>query len=121
MSWIKSQYQKQRPLYQRTAEFSSLHEKHPDRRCVVFDVPKDLKLKKYKFLTPREMTLGQLLVIIRKNIDTLPSSTALFVFTESNTIVSPSATVEKLFSSFKSEDGALYLFLRKENTFGGEN
>lgn len=110
-------YKRQKSHEERVEEFRQMHAKHPDRRCVVFDTD-DVQLKKFKFLTPHDMTLGQLLTVVRKHADGITPATALFMFSESNVVLSPSMLVSQLHTRHKASDGAVYIMLRKESTFG---
>lgn len=74
------------------------------------------ELKKKKYLIPNSMTLGELIVIIRKNIE-LSSSTALYIFVN-NTMIPSSDILAKIYHEYKNEDGFLYLYYTGENTFG---
>lgn len=112
-----ARYKREKTHEERVEEFSQMHTKHPDRRCVVFDTD-NIQLKKFKFLTPQDMTLGQLLTVVRKHMEQVPATTAIFMFSETNVVLSPSMLVSQLHTRHKGNDGAVYIMLRKENTFG---
>ena len=70
-------------------------------------------LTQHKFIVPSELTVGQLLYVIRKRMK-LTSTQTLFFFIN-NTIPSSSS----LISSLKTDDdGFLYIEYDQENTFG---
>ena len=115
-----AQYKRHKSHDERVAEFSQMHTKHPDRKCIVFET-KDVNLKKFKFLTPQDMTLGQLLTVVRKHMENIPATTALFMFSEDNIVLSPSMLVSQVHTRHQSNDGAVYIMLRKENTFGANH
>ena len=96
---IKLKYPNRVPVYVHKKEGSDID-----------DVPK------HKYLVPEDMTLGNLIYIIRKNIK-LTSEKALFVFID-NKLSSNSNPIGELYNRHKNEDGFLYLIYTGENTFG---
>lgn len=93
---------------------------YPDRVPVFVrrgDSCKDLpELKKQKFLVPRELTVGQFLFIVRRQL-TLPPEKALFLFIN-NTLPTTSTLMGELYGPHKSSDGALRMVYMSESTFG---
>jgi GABA(A) receptor-associated protein len=77
------------------------------------DIP---DLTKHKFLAPSDLTLGQFIFIIRKQLK-LPPEKALFVFIN-NTLPISSAFLSELHANHKDKDGALRMIYTSENTFG---
>lgn len=94
-------------------------EKYPGRipvfvsRHVKCTVP---ELEKRKFLIPRDLTVGQMLWIIRRKLS-LPSDKALFMFVE-NSLPPSSARMGDLAAQYGSADGALRVVYTTESTFG---
>jgi GABA(A) receptor-associated protein len=77
------------------------------------DIP---DIAKHKFLAPSNLSLGQFIWVIRKQL-TLPPEKALFVFID-NTLPTSSALLSELYTNHKSPDGALRMTYTSENTFG---
>lgn len=73
-------------------------------------------LDKNKFLVPQDITMSQLMYIIRKRIK-LVEDKALFL-SVNHTVPSTSITVGEVFDQHQDEDGFLYLTFRGESTFG---
>ena len=73
-------------------------------------------IKKHKYLVPMELTIGNFLYIIRKNINITPEK-ALFIYI--NNIIPPTSTnMITLYDNYKDEEGFLYINYSSENTFG---
>ena len=94
-------------------------EKYPDRVPVYVNKKEGSNVQeitKHKYLVPKEMTMGNFIYVLRKNI-TLKSSQALFVFVD-NLIVSNSEMMGEIYIRHKNEDGFLYVIYSSESTFG---
>ena len=93
--------------------------KYPDRIPVYVnkkeksDVP---DLTRHKYLVPKEMTLGNFVYILRKNIQ-LTSDKAIFVFVD-NIIPPTSESMNTLYEKHANEDGFMYVIYSGESTFG---
>jgi GABA(A) receptor-associated protein len=77
------------------------------------DIP-DIPKKKY--LAPSNLTVGQFIYIIRRQIK-LPAEKALFLFVN-NTLPTSNSTLAEIYSLHKSSDGALHMIYTSESTFG---
>ena len=93
--------------------------KYPDRVPVYVnkkennDVP---DIPKHKYLVPKDMTLGNFVYILRKNMK-LTSDKAIFVFI--NNKVPPTADMMgTLYNENSHEDGFMYIVYSGESTFG---
>ena len=74
-------------------------------------------IDKNKYLVPCDLTIGQLLYVIRKRLHMSPER-ALFLFVD-NMIVSNSELVSSVYSvSHDPEDGFLHVVYSCENVFG---
>lgn len=89
----------------------SLLEKYPHSVPVIITYEDHHK----KYIIPRELTMGQLQIFIRKNIKLSPE-VALFIFVN-NVLPATSSTAEDVYNEH-TRDGFLYLTVSKENTFG---
>ncbi len=107
-------------LFLTYGEADKLRAKYPGRIPIFVtrastarDIP---DLPKHKFLAPSNLSLGQFIWIIRKQI-ILPPEKALFIFID-NTLPTSSALLSELYTNHKSPDGALRMTYTSENTFG---
>jgi GABA(A) receptor-associated protein len=107
-------------LFLTYGEVEKLRAKYPDK--IPIFVTKSLSacdipdLPKHKFLAPAQLSVGQFIYVIRRQM-TLPPERALFVFV--NDILPTSTTLlSELYSNYKSHDGALRMTYTSENTFG---
>ena len=80
-----------------------------NKRALYLD--SEFKLKKRKFLVDAELTVGQLMQVVRKHMDILPHE-AIFWFYKNRLM-----RMCETFRDFTSE-GIVTLRLEKENTFG---
>jgi GABA(A) receptor-associated protein len=94
--------------------------KYPDKIPCIVNFGKTLmkkyKLKQLKFLTPYDMTLGQLAYVVRQRIK-IDSSDAMFLFIE-NKIPNVAKYMFELYESYKTRDGFLYVVCDIEAAFG---
>jgi GABA(A) receptor-associated protein len=104
------------PFQKRKEEASRMRIKYADRIPVIIERKRGstlTALTQSKFLVPSELTVGQLLYVVRKRMKLTPTQ-SIFFFVE-NTIPSSSTLV----SSLKTHcDGFLYIEYDQENTFG---
>lgn len=94
-------------------------EKYPDRVPIYVDKKKGSTLEdieRHKYLVPKEMTLGNFVYVLRKNIKLKPEQ-ALFVFVN-NLIISNSELIGSAYEQHKGEDSFLHVIYASENTFG---
>lgn len=96
-----------------------LQAKYPDRVPVVITgMDSKITLNKKKYLVPLDLTVGQLVYIIRKNIKDLQPSEAIFIFISDKKILPPtSALVKSIYDEYAS-DGFIKIDIALENTFG---
>lgn len=100
-------------------EVDVIKEKYPKYIPVIIR-PKDkgIKLLRYKFLVNGDITVGQFMCIIRKKIQNIKSSEALFLIV--NNSLAPSAHLLSLVykQQVDKETNMLFFTLCNENTFG---
>lgn len=109
------------PAEERIAEAAKIRSKFPDRVPVICERAATAKaglpqIENRKFLVPEEMTMGQLVYIVRKRIK-LPAEQAIFVFVNGK-LPATSAKLADLYRRHKDADGMLYCAYASENTFG---
>ena len=72
---------------------------------------------KKKYLIERDMTIGQVMYIIRRRI-LINDKTALFIFVDGNVLPPNNTSIGELYKSHAYKDGMLYITYRAESTFG---
>ena len=106
---------------ERKAEAAKIRSKFPDRVPVICERASSASaslphIDNSKFLVPEEMTMGQLVYIVRKRIK-LPPEQAIFVFVAGR-LPPTSAKLADLYRKHQDADGMLYCVYASENTFG---
>ena len=105
---------------ERESEATRVRNKYPNRYPLI--VEKDHTsnivetIDKTKFLVPGDLTMGQMIYVIRKRIK-LSSEKALFIFVD-NIMPTTNDTIVNIYNNHKDEDGFLYIKFAGENTFG---
>lgn len=92
--------------------------KYPDRIPVCVEVSEGLYLDRNKYLVPRNMTVGQFSMVIRKRMNKLKSYEAIFLFVRGSVLPPTSETFENLHREYAENNMLLHLKYTKENTFG---
>jgi GABA(A) receptor-associated protein len=103
-----------------TATLEQIFKKFPDRVPVIVnkkDNSKLANLEKNKYLVPNDMTVGQFIFVLRKNIKLKPEQ-AIFIFIN-NTLPPTAMLMGELYGRDKDKkDGFLYITYSDENVFG---
>lgn len=99
-------------------EASLIKDKYPHHVPIIVRVKGDIVLIKRKFLVGGEITVAQFMFILRKKMQNMNPSEALFLFVN-NTIPQSVTTLQNLYLSNKDpETDMLFFTVCKENTFG---
>ena len=104
----------------RKTESSKIQLKYPNRFPVIIHKSKKCKLdniEKTKFLIPGDLTMGQVIYIIRKRIK-LDDNETVFLFVNDNVLPPTSSTISSIYEQNKDDDGFLYISYCNENVFG---
>lgn len=102
----------------RLTESSRIMSKYHDRIPVIIEKGPNtnIAIDKRKYLVPKDLTIGQLIHVIRKRIKLKPEK-ALFLFI--NNMIPPTSTLmHVIYEEHKSDDNFLYIRYCFENTFG---
>jgi len=109
----------------RRHESQRMLDKYPDRVPVILDVVHGSQIpvnRKKKFLVPTDLTVGQFVHVVRKQIQLTPEK-AVFVFVRDGNgkmVLPPTSSVmSNIYEFHKDEDNFLYILYGTENTFGG--
>tara|TARA_B110001452_G_C15127122_1_gene392781 strand:- start:175 stop:531 length:357 start_codon:yes stop_codon:yes gene_type:complete len=103
----------------RVIESKRMREKYPDRYPIIVYKGNNCSLPdidKHKFLVPCDLTIGQLVTVIRKRIK-LRSDETIFIFI--NNVLPPiAASLTNIYEEHKRDDGFIYISYNGESTFG---
>lgn len=115
------QFKEKNKFEDRRAESTRIKEKYPTRIPVIVERAKDCnnipEITKHKYLVPQDLTVGQLIYVIRKKIPKLESNIGMFIFIN-NQMPSTGDIVNLIYEKHVDEDGFLYIEYSGENTFG---
>lgn len=96
-------------------------EKYPDRVPVYVSRSKKDKtlpdISNNKFIVPDNITVGDLITIIRKRIK-IGQDTSIFIFVNESVIPAGSSTIRTLYEEYKNSDDMLIIEYCGENVFG---
>jgi GABA(A) receptor-associated protein len=101
------------------SELDKIRTSHPGRipvfitKAVKSDVP---DIPKHKYLVPSDISIGNFIFIIRKQI-LLPPEKALYLFIN-NTLPPSTMRMGEAYNAYKGSDGALHIVYASESTFG---
>lgn len=108
------------PLEKRQQESKFICNKYTDRLPVIIEKASrsDIgSLQRCKFLVPNDLTIGQLVYVIREHVKIEPEK-AIFIFIN-NTLPPTAALLSQIFKENADPDGFLYVQYSGESTFGG--
>ena len=93
--------------------------KYPKRLPVlVWEQGAGIDMKKRKFIVPKDITLGQFLYVIRKQIINISEIEGIFIFITGKGTMLPIAELMAHIYNEHNDNGFLKLTVTKENTFG---
>lgn len=114
------QFKKIHSFDKRKEEALRITKKYMDKIPVIVDIfeknTNELQLEKCKYLVSHDLTVGQLLYIIRNRLQLTPEK-AIFIFFN-NKILPTSEFIGNIYKTNKDPDGFLYAMISLENTFG---
>ena len=105
---------------ERIMEINRILVKYPNRIPVLIEKYANSEIPattKCKFLIPHDLTVGQLVYVIRKNLGSLSPDKALFIYIN-NSLPKTGENILSLYEKHKSPDGFLRIMYSSENTFG---
>ncbi len=102
-------------------EADLVRQKYPGRVPVVIQKAPNAKndlpdLPKKKYLVPNDITVGNFIYIIRRQIHLSPEK-AIYLFVN-NTLPMSSMSMRQLYEHYKKDDGIVYIYYTSESTFG---
>ena len=90
--------------------------KYPDRVPVMVQSKVDTEAQVLKYMVPRDRTIAQMIVQLRKHIKMTPKQ-AIYLFIN-NTLPPNSATVGEIWEQHRNSENVLQIVYALENTFG---
>ncbi len=119
--YFRTPFKKEFSYEDRWDEAQRILYKFPDRKpiicekheCAEIDCP---NIDKRKYLVPNYLTIGQFLMVIRKQIKIEPEKSIYFII--NHTIPSSVCTISEIYNQHKDIDGFLYIKYTYENVFG---
>ena len=114
-----SNFQKKYSYKDRVDESIKIRIKYPNRIPVIIekypscDLP---DIDKTKYLMPMDLTMSQVLYVIRKRIKITPDK-AIFIFVN-NTLCPSGDPILNVYEQYKNPDGFLYITYSTESVFG---
>lgn len=112
-------FKKKYSLEQRKLQSKNIMLKYSDRLPILIHKSYNSRLidvSKNKYLSPKDLTLGQFLIVMRSRIKLEPDK-SIFLFIN-NKIFPNSALMNDIYNEEKDEDGFLYIVYSEESTFG---
>ena len=108
------------PFSERESEAKRVRSKYPNRYPLIVEKAETSNIieniDKTKFLVPGDLTMGQMIYVIRKRIK-MDSDKAMFIFVD-DVMPTTSDVISNIYKNHKDEDGFLYVKFSGENTFG---
>ena len=104
----------------RKIESDKIKEKYPNRYPLIITKGTKCNLNdidKTKFLIPGDLTIGQIMYIVRKRIK-LDEVDSLFLFINDKILPTTSSVISSVYNEHKDDDGFLYISYCNENVFG---
>lgn len=106
----------------RKKKFNSLMAKFPDKIPVILEKSKTdkylPKMEKTKLLLSYEMTISNILQLLKKNINITQNTAVYIMVSNKNIMLSGSQNISSIYNQHKNNDGFLYLEYCTENVFG---
>ena len=121
MNNFQKSYKSSTPFNKRVEESTQIMKKYPGRYPFIIERSSSSRgtipvCSKIKYLIPGDITVGQLLAIIRRNMNLAPDI-AIFIFCN-NTLPSTNTLICELYNIHKEDDGFAYITYTGESTFG---
>lgn len=117
-----SEYKLKRTLEERISDFKRITNKYKNRVPIIVIKDKNIEndtlntLSKSKFLVPKDITFGQFIFLIRKQLELKPEN-AIFLIID-NKIPPVSNIMSQIQKEYAEKDGFIYVKYSTENTFG---
>merc|ERR1712126_303892 len=112
-------------LSERKADSAKLRSRYPGKIPMILkrnqtsEIP---PIPKFKYLIPDELSVAQIISVIRKNIksEDFDETKSIFIIVDKNISPMVSTTAGELYQLYSDADGFLYVTYSGENTFGAQ-
>lgn len=113
------EYMKLHDFETRKSDSTRIMKKYPNRIPIICENIDNItpKMKRCKFLVPKELSVADFMYVIRKRIK-ISETKAIYLFVNNNTLVPTSHIINQVYSDHHNEDGFLYITYGFESTFG---
>lgn len=114
------EFKMQHSFDKRKEESKKIIEKYPNKVPVIIEKGESSLLPnpvKQKFLLQRDLTIGQYLYIIRKQIN-IDATESIFLIINESFIPPNSATIGEVYEKYADKDGFLYITYSAQQVFG---
>jgi GABA(A) receptor-associated protein len=104
----------------RKEESSRINEKYPDKIPLILeksDTSHLQEISKKKYLMQKDVTVGQFLFIIRKQIN-INETESIFLLVNNSSVPATGATIGEIYNKHADKDGFLYITYSAQQTFG---
>lgn len=107
---------------ERLSESRRIMEKYPDKLPIICEKNsnKEPNISKSKYLVAVDLKISQFIFVIRSKLN-IDASQAIYLFVNSDTLVTSNTYIATIYELYKDDDGFLYLNYAFENTFGNES
>lgn len=115
-----SKFQTTYPFERRRDQAIKIREKFPDKVPIIIEnaakstLP---ELDKNKYLTPKDITVGEFISIIRGKYN-LPPARAIFIFVNNTFLPASTHLISQIDEQYRAKDLFLYFIVSDENTYG---
>lgn len=115
-------YKISKTFEERLNESNEIIKKYPNRIPLIIEKLSNRNdtiipnIDKNKYLVPEDLTVGQLMYVIRKRIKMTPEK-AIFIFCNDK-LLNSSLNIREIYNQNKDKDGFLYIIYSGESTFG---
>jgi hypothetical protein len=127
MNTNKNKFIRNLPFEKRLEIIKDLKEKYPDRIPLMI-IDENKKNKPLKLLVPSDITIMNVLLIIRKRVQ-ISQEEGIYLFAniyknqndtkvKESLLCNSSETISYVYNNCKDDDGMLYMTYYKENVFG---
>jgi len=116
---MKWEFKEDHTFEHRLKESQKIKEKYPNRIPVIVEKAERAVISdidKRKYLVPADISIAQLMLIVRKRIDLAPEE-AMFLFVN-KVVPSSTSTLGEIYAQHSDDDGFLYVAYSGESTFG---
>ncbi|XP_070807002.1 microtubule-associated proteins 1A/1B light chain 3C-like [Pituophis catenifer annectens] len=115
-------FKHRKPFASRRNEVAAIRIRFPYKLPVILERYSKEKilpaLNKVKFLVPGDFTMGQFVAIIRNRMGLRSTQAFYFLVDGNHSLVNMSATMADVYTTYKDEDGFLYMTYASQEMFG---